>query len=235
MSTLKNKYLAKYSDEAFDIVEGWVSVELLPIFDFLDSLPLNKSGGVLEIGVHHGLFYLLLNQLSEKDALSYAVDVFDYQNLNIDHSGSGDKTVFKSNMLKFDRHHGSNTTIIEGDSTDSKLWSTSDIPMGTMKFISIDGGHTAEHTVNDLKLSSQYICNEGVVILDDILNYHWLGVIEGYFKFMASSPSLVPFAIGHNKLFMCKLGYQSTYFDYLAKSKFCTKHVQSLGYTLVAL
>ena len=46
---------------------------------------------------------------------------------------------------------------------------------------------------------------EGIVILDDILNQGWTGVVTGACEFFSSnlSEKLVPFAIGFNKLFCC--------------------------------
>ena len=108
-------------------------------------------------------------------------------------------------MLKYDLHKGNNVKIISGDSTDPKLNLVDTIGKGAIRFVSIDGGHTVEHTINDLKIAAELINNQGVVILDDILNHHWLGVIEGAISYLNTSPTLIPFAIGHNKLFLANL------------------------------
>ena len=80
--------------------------------------------------------------------------------------------------------------------------------------MSIDGGHTAIHTMNDLKLASNLISNEGIVILDDILNHRWIGVLEGLVKFLQTTPTLVPVMMGHNKLYLVKLSYQNKRLSY---------------------
>jgi predicted O-methyltransferase YrrM len=49
------------------------------------------------------------------------------------------------------------------------------VGVGSMRFISIDGGHTPEHTVSDLNLACRLINNQGVVILDDVLHHPWPG------------------------------------------------------------
>lgn len=155
--------------------------------------------------------------------------------MNIDKSGSGSLSIFLDNLIKFDRHKGANVEIINGDSTDAGLDLVGKIGRGSMRFISIDGGHTTEHTVNDLIISQEIISNQGVVILDDILNYHWVGVIEGALKYLNASPTLVPFAIGMNKLFLCKLSFHEFYLSAFLKSKLATKKVKLVGHELVAL
>jgi hypothetical protein len=118
---LKNQDLLKYYQTGFNEVEGWCETELLKTIDLLSSQTINRTGGVCEIGIHHGKFFLLLNQIVDISYNSYAIDVFDNQHLNIDHSGYGNFEIFKNNLLKFDKSQGQNTVIIQGDSTDTQL------------------------------------------------------------------------------------------------------------------
>jgi hypothetical protein len=231
---MKN-HLQHYYENGFPHVQGWCLEDLFKTINLLDESDINKKGGVLEIGVHHGKFFILLNQIVTSEFNSYAVDVFDNQELNIDKSGLGSLEIFKSNLENYDRHNGKNTKIIKGDSTDPSLDLKKLIGLGSLRFISIDGGHTVEHTVADLILSNELINNQGVVILDDILNYHWLGVIEGVGRFLDKRPTLVPFAIGHNKLYLAKLTYRDFYFNLFAKSGLGTKIVPFYGCNIVAL
>jgi hypothetical protein len=97
------------------------------------------------------------------------------------------------------------------------------------------GGHSVRHTINDLQLANVLTSHAGVVFLDDILNYHWLGVIEGIVKYLLLEPTLVPFAIGHNKLLLCKLSYYDRYFKAMNAFALRTKIVTFLGTNLVAL
>jgi hypothetical protein len=232
---IANAGLKRYYENGFSEIEGWCSEQLFQTVDLFDSLPINKSGGVCEIGVHHGKLYLLLNQVTSNETRSFAVDIFEDAALNIDFSGSGNREIFTKNLAEFDIHRGRNTTVIQGDSTDSKLQLEKTIGPGSLRFLSIDGGHTAEHTISDLKLANHLISNEGIVILDDILNAHWLGVIEGTVHFLLGRPTLVPFALGQNKLYLSKLSFQSYYFNVLNESRLKTKVVSFFGHSLVAL
>ena len=232
---LKNPKLKQYLDNGFWRVEGYCMVDVFRAIDLIDSSGRNNQGGVMEIGVHHGKFYMMLNAVTQSHDQSYAVDVFENQELNIDQSGRGSKELFIGNLVNVDVHQGTNTLVIQGDSTDTKLDLINKIGAGTLRYISIDGGHTPEHTINDLKLANQLICNEGVVILDDIMHHCWLGVIEGAVKFLQGSPTLVPFAIGNNKLYMCKLSYHEFYHNLFLNSGFARKTQKFFGYPLVAL
>jgi hypothetical protein len=230
-----NKFLQDYIECGFDSVQGWCGHKLFEVVDLLNSVEINKQGGCLEIGVHHGKFYILLNSVIEATHKSYALDVFDNQHLNIDGSGKGSLDAFKNNLTTYDRHKGANSKIVTGDSTDPLIIESFDEADVPFRFISIDGGHTAEHTVSDLNLANKLIANQGVVILDDILNYHWLGVIEGAVSFLNMKPTLVPFAIGHNKLLFAKLSYKSFYFNIFDKSPLKSKVVDFFGHSIVAL
>jgi len=228
-----NQFLETYKNLGFTNVEGWCSDLLFDTIDILNNAAINKAGGALEIGIHHGKLYLLLNQVVDEDQSSYAVDVFDNQNLNIDKSGRGSLERFKFNLAKYDKHQGQNTQLIIGDSTDCALNLKG---ISRLRFISIDGGHTVAHTLNDLKLAEGLVHNEGVVILDDILNYHWLGVIEGVGRYLDTHPTLVPFAVGHNKLYLCKISFQNFYISLFLNSQLISKkEVPFYGHKIPAL
>lgn len=210
--SLKNPHLEKYQPH-FESVLGWCDTYLFDTIDLLSSQSINQKGGIAEIGVQDGRLFILLNQTVSAEYQSYAIDVFDEQHLNIDKSGGGRINYFKHNLQHLDRHQGKNTVIISGDSTDSALKLDKVIEPGSIKFFSIDGGHTPTHTMNDLQIASKAISNEGVVILDDILNHWCTGVLDGWVNFNRMNPSLVPFAMGHNKLYLCKISYRKFYLD----------------------
>jgi len=198
-------------------IEGFCQPEVIDILDQLDALPINKKGGVCEIGVHHGQYYIMMNQLISANEQSYAIDVFDWQHLNIDGSGAGNRAKFEENLRSFDLYQGNNTTIIQGDSTDYSLGIRNAIKPGTIRFFSVDGGHTPEHALNDLNIANDLINLEGLVIVDDAMNHWWPGVLEGTLKFINSKPTLVPVALGFNKLYMCKMSFKQYYLEQFMK------------------
>jgi hypothetical protein len=217
----------EYYKKNFDSVNGWCNRKLFDVVDALAECGINRKGGVAEIGVHHGKFYIMLNHTTDALDTSYAIDVFGLQHLNIDKSGLGDRYAFERNLKELDKHKGENTRIFEMDS----LSLTNQIPDSSLRFISVDGGHTVEHTMYDLRLAERLIANEGVVILDDIMGEYWCGVTEGYIKYALTYPSIVPFAMGLNKLFLCKLSHQEHYFKIM--QKLSTKQTKFVGYPII--
>jgi hypothetical protein len=112
-------------------------------------------GGVCEIGIHHGKLFLLMNAVTAPDEPSFAVDLFDQDSLNISHSGHGSAEIFRSNLDKFDAKKGNNVTLIAGDSTAAETQREMEklIPRGGIRMFSVDGGHTAEHTISAIALA----------------------------------------------------------------------------------
>jgi cephalosporin hydroxylase len=232
---MRTASIEKYMNDGFKSVEGWCSPYVADMVGLIDVFQRRAgcSGGVAEVGIHHGKLFLLLNATCERGERSFAIDLFDSQDLNIDHSGMGDRSRFESNLRRFDRHAGANVTIVAGDSTTAETQRQVDRPV---RMFSVDGGHTVEHTLSDLAFAQRCIVAAGVVVLDDILNAHWLGVIEGAMRYLMQRPLLVPFAIGHNKLLLANLPYARRYYELFASSALCTKPgVEFLGYRLVAM
>jgi hypothetical protein len=217
---INNHYLKNYYNNGFFRVEGWPHNNIPHVVDMLESSGINSAGGgVCEIGVHHGKLYIALNCLVDKKTEpSFAIDVFEDQHLNIDKSGKGSVEIFKENLKNLDKFFGENTKIIKGDSTDSSVDLVKQIGLGTMRYVSIDGGHTAEHTINDLQIANQIVKNDGVVLLDDMCHPSWVGVTEGAVKYLMQTPTLVPFSIACDKLWLCKLSYYKKYFDFVCNS-----------------
>ena len=48
-----------------------------------------------------------------------------------------------------------------------------------MRFVSVDGGHTAEITAHDLAVADASLAEGGIIVLDDAFNEQWPGVADG--------------------------------------------------------
>lgn len=224
----------KYLNDGFTKVGGWV-VRTLPEFMKVLNVDWNKEGGVAEIGVYMGRFFLLLRNMIDTEENSYAIDIFEDQHLNSDsNGGQGSTDIFKENLKNYDNFKGKKVNIIKGDSTSGKTQSeiSSQIKPGSIRYFSIDGGHTKTHTLNDLKLAEKYVSDTGIVILDDITHPHWLGVMDGLVEYLRTFPTLIPFAIGHNKLFLCKYPYHEKYLKLVEESEFGIERITFMGYQL---
>jgi hypothetical protein len=228
-------HLQKYMADGFRQIEGWCPEQLAGIVEIIDAHQKSRfvEGGISEIGVHHGKLFILLNSLCSAAEPSYAIDLFDNQELNIDHSGSGSLLIFKQHLQKYDKHQGANVSVISADSLTANL---DTLIVEPVRFFSVDGGHTVEHTISDLRKAQSRLHPEGIVILDDILTHHWLGVIEGTITFLQTRPTLVPVAIGYNKLFLANFSFAEKYCQLFLGLPNATKYpVRFCGHDIVGL
>lgn len=203
--------LKAYSKHGNQLVKGWVFPGAVQAIVKLSEAQRKAgvSGGVAEIGVHHGRLFILLYLLGILGEPAVAVDLFSLQDLNIDHSGAGDLECFKKNLK---RHADTDRLVLyEGDSTKLDPQQLVSLGGGQLRFISIDGGHTREITSHDLYVSEGALANGGVIILDDCFNDSWPGVVEGVHQYFSSPRSIVPFGIGANKTFFCHMPFAQEY------------------------
>ena len=162
-------------------------------------------GSVGELGVHHGRFTSTLFVTARDTEKLIVADVFEQQEKNIDHSGKGDKEKFMAGLQTYG--------LSENDLHHVHIGSTEEIPFDwsiqkgfeQFRLVSVDAGHTAALTFNDLHLAFCNTLKGGIVVIDDLFHNHWPGVTEGLFQFFASMGShknVYPFLACENKLFM---------------------------------
>jgi SAM-dependent methyltransferase len=228
---MQNKHLERYLNIGFNKVEGFCPPQTLYVLDHFDILFQSDQKSIAEIGVHHGQFFIALNQLAT--STSYAIDVFEDQHLNIDKSGKGNHAAFVSNLRIYDnRHSGSNVEVIKGDSLNLQTFAH----IGSCDYISVDGGHTPIHVVNDLTNASRILKHDGVVVLDDYFNHWWPSVTEGLVKYLQMTPTLVPFCSSPNKMWMCNLSYKDKFLQHARFiSNFGKTDTKFFGYDIIDL
>ena len=202
----------RYREFGHTLVDGWLDrLDAQLISGLLRAqTEIGTTGSVGEIGVHHGRLFILLYLCAEDGERPFCIDVFGDQSKNIDQSGLGDQAIFLSNLALFTKappqlevFHCSSLEI-GGADIRSKV--------GPVRFLSIDGGHTADITENDLIIAEQCLAPDGVAIIDDVFNTAWPGVSEGFFRYRRNKDaSLVPFAISVNKVFLCTKAHAARY------------------------
>lgn len=195
-------------------VEGW----LLPTTAFLShhlmvhQTEAGLSGNACEIGVHHGKYFIALACGLQVGETAVAIDVFEDQHKNLDPAYTS------ANRKEFDRQTAKflppdATVVIKGSSTEL---AASDISThGVVRFFSIDGGHTEVVTLNDLRLAEQTLCKGGIAALDDILNFHWTGVVSGYARYRREGGLLRAFALIPNKLLLTDVDSAPRYASFM--------------------
>jgi hypothetical protein len=203
--------LNAYLKHGHQLVKGWLFPGAPQAIILLsdEQRRTNLSGGVAEIGVHHGKLFILLYLLSSENESAVAVDLFSRQDLNVDHSGAGDLERFKRNLH---RHADTSRLIVhEGDSTQLTAGQLIELGRGPLRLISIDGGHTAEITAHDLVTSEGALAEGGIIILDDCFKEMWPGVTDGVHRHFSEPRTIVPFGIGANKTFFCHAAFALRY------------------------
>ena len=197
---------------AANTVPGWLhpfSARFIADLSILQQTH-NLHGSLGEIGVHMGRLFIVLQLTRASDERCFAIDVFQHQHLNPDRSGWGNRAVFLHNVAKWS---GSADGIVIFEQSSQSI-RPHDIlkSCGRCRLLSIDGGHTAECTFDDLRLAEAIMYDHGVVILDDFFNPHWPGVATGASRYFQKwRTNLKPFAITPNKLYLARTTQHEAY------------------------
>lgn len=212
--------LQAYAGGRHRSVEGWLFPTDISVIAALGEIQTRAgiTGAVGEIGVHHGRLAILLYLMLHEGERGWCVDIFEQQHLNVDHSGRGDSRVFEKNLAK----HGVRPEEIEIIAASSDTVRADDLirAVGKTRLMSIDGGHTAEATLGDLRLGHAILDERGAIILDDVFNKDWPGVVDGLMQFLAQPDhDLRPFAISTNKVFLCRGAHAEFYRDALEETE----------------
>jgi hypothetical protein len=199
---MKQSLLLAYLD-AFHRIEGWFDYDAALMFMAYNQILASHgvAGDVLEIGVHHGLSSIAVASLRGSGARLYAVDLFEgLQDLNLSHSGAGNRKTFEKNMRSFFGDIGFIRTLTRA----SRDLTPADLGQ-SLSFCHIDGGHSRQETFSDLHLCYQAMVPGGIVALDDYFNVEFPGVCEGAIEFMLKHPgALQPLAVGFHKVLFQK-------------------------------
>lgn len=192
-------------------IPGWLAPEAAFFSACLLNYQSNVNllGNIVEVGVYHGKYLALLYQYLDKE---------NEQLLGIDaFIGTTETELARENVLNNIRKTcGDNKSLnilVENtlDLTPSKLEGL--IGSKNARFISADGGHTADVVCHDLYLTTALIKDGGVIAMDDIFNHSLPGVTEGLFQFVLQdhNKSLAPFAHCYNKLFLTTPDHYASY------------------------
>lgn len=212
---------ARYLRSGLHRVQGWLDESTAVYLSGIEVAQRAEGivGDIAEIGIHHGKSFLCLCLDLPADQRAVAIDVFDDQSANVDGSGRGNRQIFEQNLAAHGA--GGNVDVVQSSSLELEANG-----FGTaghrFRIFSIDGGHTKEITENDLRIAERTVVERGLVVLDDVLNRHWLGVISGLFGYLAAGGSLVPAVLVPNKLILATSVDQAKQYRALFASNFPT-------------
>lgn len=179
---------------------GWLQAQTLDVLEVIRDAQddAGVSGAVAEIGVYHGKLFLGLHLLVPAGTKAVAIDSFTDQSANPDEAG-GSLTAFEANVRRWGEW--SSVTVAVTDSMSLMADEVLALADGPVRFFSVDGGHTCEATASDIAIAEAVLSKGGVLILDDIFNEQWPGVMDGAMAHLDAGSALIPFGIGFNKTY----------------------------------
>jgi hypothetical protein len=197
--------LSAYLRQRFPTVPGWCRAEAFLACATLaarrESL---EAGGVFEIGVHKGRFFAGLVLLAGPSERHLGIDLFEAGHLRLDSSGLGaDRTALDGLLATACADHPVEIRAVDSLSIGPVERVRLANEFGQFAFISIDGGHTAEHVYCDFETAEALVAPGGIVMIDDYYSARWPGVHEAVTRhFHMRIPRLVPFAFFARKLWL---------------------------------
>lgn len=202
----------QYWQNSFPLIEGWVSDRWREHLKLINETQnsLGITGHVGEVGVFHGKLLIALAHLAQPGSKVTAIDVFDDQSKNIDGAGVGSLEQLTSNVQAHGPRSSLDYAFIKADSA---ALNAADImklvqDRGPFRLFSVDGCHTAEHTLNDLLTAQECLAPGGVIMLDDMFQPHWPGVTEAMGLFYSRYvPRVKPFLYCAHKMFFVGHGW----------------------------
>lgn len=205
-----------YWQNSFPLIDGWVNDRWREHLKLVNETQnsLGITGHIAEIGVFHGKLLIALAHLAQPGAKVTAIDVFDDQARNIDGAGVGSLERLKANIEAHGPDIGLDYAFIKADSAALNL---ADIlrlvqERGPFRLFSVDGCHTAEHTLNDMLTAQDCLAPGGVIMLDDMFQPHWPGVTEAVALFYQRYvPRVKPFLYCAHKMFFVGHGWHADF------------------------
>jgi hypothetical protein len=160
-------------------------------------------GNIAEIGVAKGAFLIPLAACRREGEAVFAIDVFD-DGPNWNPSGGVSSLVRLKETVDAALGGAAAVHYLSSDSLHLGSRELLAAAGGKFRLFSIDGAHSSKHTVNDLMLAGEVLTSGGLVWLDDIRNWGWPGVIDGFARYMLlnATTRLAPFFLYSNKLLL---------------------------------
>jgi hypothetical protein len=182
-------------------ISGWFSADAAALFALLDAVQHDDdvTGGLFEIGVHHGRSAVLLCSMAGPGESVGACDLFERQDLNVSASGAGDRAIFERNVAEF--VPGFDRLVVHARSS-AEL--RAEEVGGPHRLFHVDGGHSREEALGDIRLGAQVLHERGALVVDDPYRLEWPGVTEALLQFLDEHGDFSAVAVGFNKLVLVK-------------------------------
>lgn len=217
----QSRALRDYVQKGHLRVAGWLEPLALRSILILDEIQKKKGieGAMCEIGVHRARLLILLHLLSRPTEQTIGLDLFELMGQNIeDIYGQHNQGRLVLSLIE----HGCDMERIKLVAANSTALQPDDIMKLTRqaaRIFSVDGGHDVDTALSDMRLASRVMSPAGVVLLDDIFNDRWCGVVEAAARYLMSDHELIPFFYAGNKMFFAASAeYADAYRELMGKA-----------------
>jgi hypothetical protein len=198
-----------------DATTAYIRFGMFAVSGYLNSLDASIIGSILayqanncilgnlcEIGVHHGQLFFILALARRACERSLAIDLFEDDAVN---SWSREHRARACALFINARRLGISLCEAEIYKTSSLDIDADDIlnrTGGSIRFFSVDGGHSYEHVENDLLLAKRTLSSEGVIAVDDFFDQDWPEVTLATYDFLRGSDEIIPFLLSPGKIYL---------------------------------
>lgn len=191
-------------------VEGYIDPpDALVFLSLLESQRQHGlHGGLAEIGIYFGRSYFLLKKIAAPDEDVLGIDLFDIGNMS---DGISDQ-------YRLFLEHGDRLGLpVDEDMLlvgDSRTFSAEEITdkVGTVRFFSVDGGHSLPNLVSDSHLARDTVADHGIIVFDDTFNPAWPEVTVGMADFIRDNDdAFSTFCMTKYKTYVCRREFHDFY------------------------
>ena len=176
----------------------------MQLFDELNSFQFIRGikGDIMEIGTYYGKSSAVLGQFLAADEEFYCCDTFiGYRAIE-----NNFRTSFEAFFEKITGRKANVRQMVSTELTPELL------DHKQFRIWHIDGWHSFEDTLSDLKLGASMLKEHGMIIADDFLNQDWLGVGQAVNEFLRTTDYCLV-AQGYNKSIIVRKEDYQLYFD----------------------
>ena len=201
--TLRQDYL---DGGGWETIDGWLYLKALRLTDFIDQCQdaLSINGNIGEIGLYFGKYFILLYLIARKEEKVIGIDLFEFPEWEEE---------FHTGMSRW-KHEANKPLIVKRNSLEVTADHLLEWAGGPYRLFSVDGGHSMEVALHDLRLANSVMAEGGVVMVDDYFDPKFPGVSEAvnrFFLMYGDEVRVEPFLITGNKLFLATTEYGKLY------------------------
>jgi len=197
-------HLYRIKDGAYQkSISGWWKDSTFELYEVFDALQKESDiqGNLCEVGTWHGRSFLPLRNFASENEMCVGVDIFhDQKYYNI---------LLQNITNCFGSLDGCDIIKSDSKSIGNRLEQYSPV-----RIFYIDGDHSYEGTLTDLRLAETILSDEGIMFLDDYVNPRYgPAIVKAVNTFLKENEEFSLAFSSTQKIFLCKKPAVDFYVD----------------------